>query len=98
MDGPLSRAILLGLGLLDLTKEKAKMLADELVKRGEVAKEERAEFLRRLVKRGEETREELGKLVEDKVGKVLSKLNIATKSDLNELRRAVDRLSRKIKK
>ncbi len=98
MDGPLSRAILLGLGLLDLTKEKAKKLADELVSRGEVAKEERSEFLKRLLKRGEETREELGKLVEEKMGKVLSKLNIATKSDLNELKKAIDKLSRKMKK
>lgn len=98
MNGPLSKAILLGLGLFDLTREKAKKLADELVKRGEVAKDEKPEFLKKLLKRRKEAREEIGKLVEERVGKALSRLNIATKSDLDELKRAVGRLSKKMKR
>ncbi|WP_448589209.1 hypothetical protein [Thermodesulfobium sp.] len=37
----ISKALLMGLGVVDITREKAERLIDDLVKRGEVASEER---------------------------------------------------------
>ncbi|RKY86229.1 polyhydroxyalkanoate synthesis regulator, partial [candidate division KSB1 bacterium] len=50
----LKKGVLLGLGAVTLTKEKAEELVDELIKKGELAREERATAIDEFLKKAEE--------------------------------------------
>jgi len=95
MERSIEKMLLAGLGAFTLTKEKAEDIVKELVKRGEVAKKDRAEFVEKLLERSKDTRIEIEKIVEKSVMNVLKKLNIPTRSDLNALMKKIDELAKK---
>ncbi|MCD6283844.1 phasin family protein [bacterium] len=95
MSDLIKKTILVGLGALVLTREKAEKLAKDLVKRGELAKTEEAKFVKDLMKRAEKSRVEAEKRVEKIVEKTLMKLNIPTRKELDALKAKIDKLSRK---
>jgi polyhydroxyalkanoate synthesis regulator phasin len=65
MAGLIERSLLLGLGVLTLTRDKVKQFVDKLVEEGEVKPEEAPSIIDKLVTRGETEREELRKLVRE---------------------------------
>jgi polyhydroxyalkanoate synthesis regulator phasin len=85
----------LGLGLLDITEEKARELADELVKRGEARSEQPGKLVKDIMARGEEVRKSLQKHVESAVEKALAKARVASAKELAELRGRVEALEKK---
>ena len=90
------KAVLATLGALTLTKEKSKEWVDHLVKRGEIAKDEAPEFLRQLVKKGDEARTEIDRRITLAIEKFSANMNFATKSEVQELRAEIRRLSKKL--
>ena len=95
MSDLIKKTILVGLGALVLTREKAEKLAKDLVKRGELAKTEEAKFVKDLMKKAEKSRVEAEKRIEKIVEKTLIKLNIPTRKELDALKAKIDKLSRK---
>jgi len=95
MSDLIKKTILVGLGALVLTREKAEKLAKDLVKRGELAKTEEAKFVKDLMKKAEKGRVEAEKRIEKIVEKTLIKLNIPTRKELDALKAKIDKLSRK---
>ena len=85
MSDILKKAGLLGLGIVSLTEKKAKEIAEDLVKQGEVTHKEAKDFSRDLLKKAEKGRKDLEKEVEKITQKVLGKMNLATKKDLADL-------------
>lgn len=85
----------LGLGLLDVTEEKAREIADELIKRGEARSEKPGQLVKDIMARGEEVRKTLQKHVYAAVDKALAKTNVATAKDLAELAARVEALEKK---
>ncbi|OYD16901.1 hypothetical protein CH333_02325 [candidate division WOR-3 bacterium JGI_Cruoil_03_44_89] len=98
MEGTFEKLFLAGLGLLDLTREKAEKLVEELVKKGEVAKEKQSEFVEKLLEKTEKGRSEIEKIVERTITKVMKKLDIAAKSDIEKLIKKIDELGKKLEK
>ena len=94
----LEKAVLATLGALTLTKERSKEWVDHLVKKGEIAKEEAPDFLKQLVKKGDEARTEIDRRIILAIEKFSTNMNFATKSDVEELRAEVRRLSKKLEK
>ncbi len=84
------KGVLLGLGLLSMTREKAQKIVDELAQRGEVSRGEAREWVERLVQRGEEERQAIRKLVRDEVKAVMDELGLPTKQDLQELANRIE--------
>jgi len=84
----------LGLGALSMTREKAKKIVDELVKRGEVKLEESKELIDRMVARGEEERAELRKLIKEELER--AKSGLATRKDIEELSAKIDALAERL--
>lgn len=82
-------AINLGLGALALTKEKAQEIAKELVKKGKLLESESQALAEELMKRGQQERvgleDKLQKIVQDTV----KKLNLATKEDIDILKKEI---------
>jgi polyhydroxyalkanoate synthesis regulator phasin len=98
MEGPIEKAFLMGLGLLDLTREKAEKIVEELVKKGEVAKEKQPDFVKRLLERSKAGRTEVEKIVENAVSNVVKKLDVPTRSAIDTLSKKIDELGKKLKK
>ncbi len=82
----LERSMLFGIGLFALTREKARAVAEELVKQGHAARDEVLQVTEELVKRGEEERGALRKVVREEVDAALSDMHIATNSSVEALK------------
>jgi polyhydroxyalkanoate synthesis regulator phasin len=86
----------LGFGLLDITEEKARLLADELIKRGEVRSEKSGQLVKEIMARGDEVRKTLQMHVEAGVEKALSKAGLAKATDIEKLVQRVEELEKKL--
>ena len=84
--------ILAGLGLLSLTENKAKDLAKDLIKRGELSEGKEAEFVKDIMEKAEKVDDDIEKKIKIIVEKHLRKLNIPTHRDLNDIKQKLDRL------
>ncbi|MCE5329460.1 phasin family protein [bacterium] len=88
----IENVILAGLGLLSLTEKKAKDLAKDLIKRGELSETKEAEFVKDIMKKAEKVDGDIEKRIEKIVEKYLEKLNIPTRKDLDNIEQKLDRL------
>ncbi|HQJ21668.1 MAG TPA: phasin family protein [Bacteroidales bacterium] len=91
----IKKTILAGLGAISLTREKAEEIAKDLINRGELAKNEEAKFIKDLLDIAEKNRSKLEEKIEDVVEKTLTRLDIPTRKEINELREEINRLSKK---
>ena len=89
----LSKKIFLaGIGTLSLSKEKANKIADELIKKGELSKDESKEFIVDLLNKAEQEKVKL-------LGKIkpgLEKMNFVSKKHVDELEKKISELENKI--
>jgi polyhydroxyalkanoate synthesis regulator phasin len=84
----LEKTVLLGLGVLTLTRDKVKEAVDELVEEGQVEPEESPRIVDVLVSKGEKEREELRKLIRQEVESVKP----VARREFEELSRKIDEL------
>jgi polyhydroxyalkanoate synthesis regulator phasin len=87
-----NRVLLAGLGLAALTQEKAKKLGEKFLALEGVGKGETAAFVDELVKKGKDTQKKLTGLVKKEVGRILSKIDFASKKDIAELEKRIKKL------
>jgi len=92
----LERSVLMGIGLLSITREKAQSFAEDMVKQGEMARDEVKTFTDQLVERGEEERHALRKMVREEVDTSLKDMHLATQSDVETLNSQVEALQARI--
>ena len=85
----LRRLFDIGLGLIAVTKETTQQVVNELVKKGEMSREEGERFVADLTRKGEKLRGDLSDTVQAAVRSQLEKLNLATRDDLARLERRV---------
>jgi len=81
----------LGLGLASFTEEKAKQIVNELLERGEKYNEsdsKLAEFLKAADKSTQDFENKIENVLKDLIGK----LNLATKDDIEALKKEVEEL------
>ena len=92
----IKKAMLLGLGVISLTKEKAEELVDDLIKRGEVTREERFKMVDKLLKEAEKQERELVGKISETVQKVITDLGLPTKKDLDEISKRLEAIEKRI--
>jgi len=97
MQNLIKKTILAGLGVLSLSHEKAEEIVKDLIKRGEVAETEEAKFVKDLMKQAEKNRVEIETKIKKMVEKTLTKLDIPTRKELNELKEKVNKLTKQLK-
>jgi len=88
----IERSVLMGIGLISLTREKAQAYVEDLVKEGKAASSEVTNLTEKLVKRGEEERNALRKVVREEMNAALKDVNIATADDIQKLQAQVEAL------
>jgi polyhydroxyalkanoate synthesis regulator phasin len=93
MAGWIEKGMLLGLGVLTLTRDKVVQFVNKLVEEGEIKPEEAPGIVDRLVTRGEEDRETLRKLMRDELDKIRSSVPVASRKDIEALNQKIDELT-----
>lgn len=86
------KTLLTGLGLASLTKEKIEEVASAFVEKGKMTEQEGRDLVDELLVRSEESREELKKQIEERIQKVMEKMNLAKQSEVDTLRQEIAEL------
>lgn len=89
------KTVLMGLGAMTITKEKAEDFVDELIKKGELAKDKRSKAVQDLLAKAEEQQKAIFDKLGDEVNKSIEKLGIPTKQDFERLEKKIDELKKK---
>ena len=92
MAGLLEKSVLLGLGVLTLTRDKVTQVVNKLVEEGEVKADEAPTIVDKLVARGEREREEIRRLVRQELDKVHAHAPGASRQEIEELNQKIDAL------
>lgn len=79
----------LGLGSALMAKEKFEAEAKELVEKGKLTKEQQKEFIEKAKAKAKEEEIELSAKVKKMVKDALSEMGIATKEDIEELKKMI---------
>jgi polyhydroxyalkanoate synthesis regulator phasin len=82
----------LAFGAAALTRERAQEFVDELVKRGEAARDESGSLVDDLMRRGQKQREEVQAMVRREISEAMTRVHVATHDDLARLERRIQEL------
>ncbi len=85
MANPLTRGVLMGLGMALRTKDAVEAFARKLVDESSMNEEEGKRFVDDLLHQSEETRQGLNRMIEDRVRQILKDMGIAGDKDLQKL-------------
>jgi polyhydroxyalkanoate synthesis regulator phasin len=86
----------IGLGAVWLSKDNLKKLTDALIEVGKVSKEEGDRLFKELADTGEEQRKKIKEIVESSVKKAMEQAGLATKAEVDELKKKVEELESKL--
>ncbi|NIM98759.1 MAG: hypothetical protein GTO24_11975 [candidate division Zixibacteria bacterium] len=92
------KSVLFGLGVFDLTREKAEKIVDDMIKRGEMSQSDRAKAVKEMLKGHDERMEKLKKKIDDSVEKVTAKVRGKEKEELGKLHKKIDDLTKIVEK
>lgn len=84
--GIIEKAFLMGIGAAMLAKDKAQELADMLIERGSMSRDESRAFVDRLTAEAEEAGRSAGQVMGSEAEKLASRLGLATTRDVDEIR------------
>jgi polyhydroxyalkanoate synthesis regulator phasin len=83
-----------GMEFSQMTRSRAESIVKDLVRAGEVQREQRQERIEELLERSRKSAEELASTVRKELSQQLSSLGFATKADLKKLEAKVDALAK----
>ena len=81
----IKKSIDLGVGVLNVTKEKVEKLIDELVEMGEIPLEEKSKAVKEIMKKIQHEEKEIYNKIRDEVKHAIQEIGIATKGDMKDL-------------
>ncbi len=85
MKNLLKKSILIGMGAISITREKAEKLAREFEEKGEVTSDEARQFADELVQKGEQERSNLKEAVKREVDNLIRTAGLVTKQEFDQL-------------
>lgn len=92
------KALVVGIGVLDVTREKVEVLVDDLINKGHLDKKERAKTVRELMEKAEIRSREAKDWVEEQIKTTVTKLRPAKEAEVDALRQQVADLQKIIKR
>ena len=100
----LKNTVLASIGVIQITREKAEKIIDDLIKKGELDKSERKRAVMELLDKAEKSTSSLKERVAKEAGRVqqevsgaVKRLNLARQSDLKKIEEKMDKLARQLK-
>ncbi len=85
----LDKILLASLGAVSMTRERAEKIFDEYVVRGEAERGNKSGFVKELMDHADKARRDMEKMVADQVHAAISKLDLATKEDIERIERKI---------
>lgn len=93
----IKKAMFTGLGLASITKDKVEEVAKEFIEQGNLTEQEGRKLVKEMMEYSEKSRGELEGQVEKYVEKAIDKLDLARKSEIEELKEKILELQQKVK-
>jgi len=90
----LKKTYLTGVGLAAKTWEEVETLSKDIVKKAKMSEKEGSKFLKDMKSRYDDTQKKTGKYVEKLVKDILKKMDIATSTDINALKKEIRQLKK----
>ena len=87
---------LASIGAINMTRERAEELFDEMVKKGEMTRDERAEALKNFVNKSVESTEKMTKWLEEKFEKFSAKFSSKVDDQIAHLSNRVEQLNSRL--
>jgi polyhydroxyalkanoate synthesis regulator phasin len=92
------KTMLAGLGALHVTKEQLEKWVEELVEKGKVTRDEAPKMMKDLLSKADENRKALETRINSGIENALTKVNLATKKDVDALNAKLDLILKEMKK
>jgi polyhydroxyalkanoate synthesis regulator phasin len=92
----IKKAVLTGVGIASLTKDKMEDLAKELVDKGKMSEQEGEKLVQEILNRAEESRTTINNQTEKLVRKTITKMQLARSEDIELLKTEVEKLREEI--
>lgn len=87
---------LFSVGVISLTQEKAEEFTQEMMKKGEMSREEGKKFVKEVLSEKEKQVKDLEDKINDHVEKVMRKSGVVMKSDISALEKKIEKLEKTI--
>ncbi|MDD1745843.1 MAG: phasin family protein [Candidatus Methanoperedens sp.] len=87
---------LFSVGVISLTQEKAEEFTQEMIKKGEMSREEGKKFVREVLSEKEKQVKDLEDKINEKVENVMKKSGVVMKSDISALEKKIEKLEKTI--
>jgi poly(hydroxyalkanoate) granule-associated protein len=92
----LRRVLLASVGVVALTIEEIGELVDKLVERGEIAEQEGKKLIIEIKEKRRKKTDEAEDVASSRMREMMDKMDIPTKSDINDLSKKIATLSKKV--
>ncbi|MBM4286809.1 MAG: polyhydroxyalkanoate synthesis regulator [Deltaproteobacteria bacterium] len=96
MDDLLKKTISFGLGVFDYTKEKVENLVEEMVKRGELSRQESSQAVEELWERVEKEQADFWSKIKEFIQGMVDEMSLARRTELKELEERVAALEKRL--
>jgi polyhydroxyalkanoate synthesis regulator phasin len=87
---------LFGIGVISLTQEKIEEFSQEMIKKGELSREEGKKFVKEVLSEREKQMKDLEDKINDRVKETLEKSGVVMKSDIDALEKKIEKLEKSI--
>ncbi|MGB8218317.1 MAG: phasin family protein [Candidatus Methanoperedens sp.] len=87
---------LFGIGVISLTQEKIEEFSQEMIKKGELSKEEGKKFVKEVMSEKEKQMKDIENKVNERVKETLEKSGVVMKSDMAALERKIEKLEKTV--
>lgn len=94
----LRKALLAGVGVTYLTKDKIEEIGKKIAQDAKISEEEARKFVDELVKKSMEAKVSLEKTVSEKIQTTIHAMNLPTSKDVDELKNRIAELESQLKK
>lgn len=92
----IKKAVLTGVGVAALTKEKVEELSKEIVEKTKMSEEEGEKFIKEMLGRAQESKDALKKQTDQIIQKTLSQTKFAKSDEIELLRSEIEKLRSEI--
>jgi len=87
---------LFGIGIISLTQEKIEEFSQEMIKKGEMSKEEGKKFVKEVLSEKEKQLKDIEEKINERVKENIKKSGVVMKSDISALERKIEKLEKTI--
>lgn len=90
----MKKAMMTGLGMALKTQSEIEEMTREMIKKSKMSEEEGRKFIDEMMKKYEDARKDMEKQIKDGVADYMAKADVASKKDLDALKKEVEKLKK----